>query len=153
MLVTSLAICLTIFLDALHGVDSWADAVSGGWLTKHMRFSRWFVGDTLLAGIFAVDVFAAKFARLEFGMLSNRIKFVASFTFIFYMAHGIFIRLSIQYSLGMLFTTVVAFVSSFLLGLITERPKDRLQRFLARVIDRVSSKLPWAGTRDPVFRV
>jgi peptidoglycan/LPS O-acetylase OafA/YrhL len=142
LLVTSLVICLAILLDALHGVDLWANAVSDGWLSRHMRFSQWFVGDTLLAGVFAINIFAAKFARLEFGIFGKPIKFVAAFTFIFYLAHGLFITIAIRYfALGMLSTTLAAFIGCFLLGLITERQKERLHRLLERILDRISSEL------------
>jgi peptidoglycan/LPS O-acetylase OafA/YrhL len=142
LLVTSLVICLVILLDALHGVDRWANAFSDDWLIRHMRFSHWFVGDTLLAGVFAINIFAAKFARLEFGIFGKPIKFVAAFTFIFYLAHGLFITIAIRYfALGMLSTTLAAFIGCFLLGLITERQKERLHRLLERILDRISSEL------------
>jgi peptidoglycan/LPS O-acetylase OafA/YrhL len=143
LLVTSIAVALSVVFDLLHVVDPWADALSGGYLSTNLRYSQWFVGDTLLAGLFAVNIYAAKFARLEFGALVRPIKFVASFTFIFFMAHGMILRIAIQhFGLGMLATTVMVFICCYLLGLVTERQKDRLRRWLGHVANRVSGPVP-----------
>jgi hypothetical protein len=46
------------------------------------------------------------------------------------MVHGVFLKLSVQYSLGMLSAAVMAILGSFFLGLVTEQQKDRWRRFL-----------------------
>src|SRR5205085_10881953 len=110
LLAMGFVICLVIF----HNFDRWADLVLDGWLVAHMRLSQWFVGDLMLATIFAMNIFTAKFARLEFGVMRKPIKFLASFTFIFYMAHGLLITISIRYfGLSMVATSIVALSGSF----------------------------------------
>lgn len=139
VLFTSLSVCLAIFLDALHGLDTWTNAVSNGWLSTQMRYSQWFVGDLVLASIFAANIFAAKFAEMHFGVLARPIKFLASFTFIFYMAHGPLLAFSNKhFHFGFLSTAAFVAIGSFLLGLITERQKARFQHVIARLIDRAA---------------
>ncbi len=136
------AIVFGIESDAFRGIDRWADGLSAGWLSTHMRFSQWFVGDTLLAILFAASVFAAKFAPLDFGVWHRPIKYLASFTFTFYLVHGLILRSCITlFGLGMVPTTLALIGFVFLFGLATEHQKDRLHGLLAAMLSALNALL------------
>ena len=121
LIATVSAVVIAMQREAFLGIDHWADAVSVGWLTTNMRFSQWFVGDVLLASLFAASVFAVKFAPLNFGVCAWTIKYLASFTFTFYMVHGIILKLCIKFfDLGMIPTTAVVMAFTFVFASATE---------------------------------
>lgn len=136
---TLLAMLLIMQQDLLSGVDRWADNLSGGWLAANMRYSQWFVGDTLLAILFAVSVFAAKFAPLDFGAFVRPIKYMASCTFTLYMVHGLVFKICLkQFGFGTIATAAAAIAFTWLLAIATEHQKDRLQRLMAAAVSAVN---------------
>lgn len=133
------AIVVIMQRDVLPGIDQWADAASGGWLATNMRFSQWFVGDILLASLFATSVFAAKFAPLNFGFWASPIKYLASVTFTLYMIHGLIVKLCVKYfDLGMLPTVVVVTAFTFVFASVTEHQTGRLRHLLSAALSTVT---------------
>jgi peptidoglycan/LPS O-acetylase OafA/YrhL len=142
MMGSVLSVVLAIEADASSGINDWADALSGDWISTHLRFSQWFLGDILLGVLFAASIFAARFARLNFGAWHDPIRYVASFTFTFYLVHGVVLRSCVrQLGLGLVPTTIAVIGFSFLFGLATEHRKDQLRRLLSFLLSLSAVKL------------
>ena len=132
------ATLFTIESNGLVEIDDWTDGLSGGWLSNHMRFSQWFVGDILLSILFATNIFAAKFARMDFGIFVQPVKYLASLTFTFYMIHGLIILICIRrLGFGVAPTILAVLTGTYLIALVTEHQKDRLQRFLSAALTAI----------------
>jgi peptidoglycan/LPS O-acetylase OafA/YrhL len=118
--------------DVNYGtVDHAVDQLSQGWIASHMGYAQWFAGDTIVGACFAANVFAAKYAELDFGPLSGAIRTLASFSFTLYLAHGPLLQFWILcVGLSMLPAVLAIFVCTWMLGLVTEHQKDRIRQFL-----------------------
>jgi peptidoglycan/LPS O-acetylase OafA/YrhL len=131
LMLSSLALLLIFYVTGTSGVDRLVDGLSGGWIATHMRYSQWFVGDTIIAFVFVINVFAANYARLEFGRLASLIKLFASFTFTLYLMHGPLLAFWMYYvESNVVQAIVVVLASVVLLGMATEHQNHRLRRLL-----------------------
>ncbi|MGH7045562.1 MAG: acyltransferase family protein [Stellaceae bacterium] len=145
---TLLIILLSFHFTGTYEIDAIADALSGGWLTLHMAGSRWFVGDTIIALLFSANVFAAKFAQLDFGRWAAPIKFAASFSFTLYVVHWPLLQLLRGYfKVGVFEAIALILLSVVLIGAITERQNHRLRRLVIRLIG-ARWFVPVAGRAD-----
>jgi len=132
---TAAAAVLLIWSGAYAAVNQWADALSGGWIGMHMRKSARFLGDWLFGGLVAVHFWSARHAALEFGRAARLIILVASVSFTLYLAHYPLLGLW-RHLLGPTPWLVVPAVlaSVVALGLLTERQKNRLRRWVGRPV-------------------
>lgn len=125
-----LAAAIVVVADPNTAINTWANSLTGGWMVAHLRYSRYVLGDLLTGSIVALNLYAARHADLSFGRLAGPIAWCASFTFALYLLHYPLLDL---YSLlapptPVLIAAVLGTV--LLLGLVTERQKDRLRRWL-----------------------
>lgn len=128
------ALIFVLQFEATVGIDRLVDDLSGHWVSVHMKYSQWFAGDTIIAAIFAINLFAAKYAKLEFGAFAAPIKFLASFSFTLYLAHGPLLSFWTLYVGTGMFQTIVAIVGCVaVLGMATEHQKGRLHQLLSRM--------------------
>ncbi|HTV43853.1 MAG TPA: acyltransferase [Stellaceae bacterium] len=149
LFISTLSIILLSFhFTGTHEIDAMADALSGGWLTEHMAGSRWFVGDTIIALFFSANVFAAKFARLDFGRWAAPIKFAASFSFTLYVVHWPLLQLLRGYFKVEVFEAIaLVLLAVMLIGAVTERQNHRLRRLIIRIVG-ARRFAPIAGRAD-----
>lgn len=124
-LVFDLATDLNLRIDALLNVG------------LHGEFRR-LTGDTLTGLAVAINIGAARYARLELGQLGRLSAYFASFSFSLYLMHIPLLRLWTAYLHPNPVVNVgLVLVSVWLLGQITEKQKDNLRSFLSRrVADR-----------------
>ena len=148
-LISGAAVLLVVASSGAVGIDHWADTLSQGWLTSRLRFSQWFVGDFLLASLFALNLLAARYVALDFGRMTGTIKILAAYTFTFYMVHGPVLKMFTKYVYnGMIAATLVTIGFSFVFGLGTERQKNRVHRWLSHGLAVIE---PWFGRRRPAL--
>jgi len=122
-----------IGFDVLGGLDVGVDALTGGWISAHLGLSQWFLSDIAIGAICAVNMAAARFARLEFGTLATPIKLLASYSFTLYLTHGPLLEFwSWHFNLSRPALLVVTSGCVFAIGLVTEQQKDHLKRWLSR---------------------
>jgi peptidoglycan/LPS O-acetylase OafA/YrhL len=96
-------------------------------------FLRRVPGDTLTGLLVALNIFAARYASWNFGPLGRWFSYLASFTFALYLMHAPLLRLWAAYWHPSPFVIVVmVLVSVWLLGLVTEKQKDRLRHLLRK---------------------
>ncbi|HEY3909961.1 MAG TPA: acyltransferase [Stellaceae bacterium] len=125
------ALLLSFHFTMTSHIDEFVDGMSGGWISTHMDGSEWFVGDIVIALLFSANVFAANFARLEFGRLTAPIRLVASFSFTLYVIHWPLLELLLVYlKIGVVHTIVAVLLSVAALGLVTERQNHRLRKLI-----------------------
>ena len=124
-LVFDLATDLNLRIDALLNV---------GLQSEFRRLT----GDTLTGLAVAINILAARYARLELGQLGRLSAYFASFSFSLYLMHIPLLRLWTAYwNPNPVVTAGLVLVSVWLLGQITEKQKDNLRRLLRRqVADR-----------------
>ena len=119
--------------DGLPALDTMIDGWSGGWISAHLRFSQWFVGDFAVACVFAFNVYAARYVALEFGRATGLVRFVAGYTFTFYLIHGPVQKAIAKLVDDRMLTTALATIAfTFVFGTFTEQQKGRLRRLLER---------------------
>jgi peptidoglycan/LPS O-acetylase OafA/YrhL len=111
-------------------LNPWLDAQTGHWMSAHLRYSQYAAGDLLTASVVAVNLYAARYAGLAFGLLSPAIAIGASFTFTLYLVHFPLMELfgALHLPNAVRFAAVLAGV--LLLGQLTERQKVRLRQWL-----------------------
>lgn len=139
--VTIVGLAAILLSSVTLNADLATDAWSGGWITRRLRFSQWFAGDFAIACVFALNVYAAGYLKLQFGRAERPIRFLAGYTFTFYMIHGPVEKLFAKYVDHRMITTAMATIGfTFVFGLITEQQKGRLRGWLARAF-QVPGKL------------
>ena len=132
---TIVGIIAVLLSNATLPIDRWADSESAGWITQRLRFSQWFAGDFLLAGVFALNIWVAKYIPLRFGRATSLIRRCAGYTFTFYMIHGPVLKVFAKYvDEGMVPATLATIAFTFAFGIITERQKDRLRGWLSQTL-------------------
>jgi peptidoglycan/LPS O-acetylase OafA/YrhL len=130
---STVVLIVVVAFDVLNGLDSWADGLSGQWISTHLGLSQWFVGDTLIGALCAINMHAARFARPGFGAYAAPIRLLASYSFTLYLAHGPLLEFwSWHFGLGKLSLLVVVSFCVVVLGMFTEHQKDRIRRWLGR---------------------
>jgi peptidoglycan/LPS O-acetylase OafA/YrhL len=123
-------------------IDDRLDLWTSGWVGN--SFLRRFVGDTLTGLTIALNIFAARYAALDFGRFGWWFTYLASFTFSLYLMHTPLLRFWSGYWHPGPFLTVAAVLASvWLLGQLTEKHKDHLRNVLRR---DVASRLRWVGS-------
>ena len=140
--VTLALMAALLFSDVLPALNDGMDASTGGWIAAHLRFSQWFAGDLVLAVLFAANIYAAKDVIGDFGRADAPVRFVAAYTFTFYMVHGP-VQKTVAQSLGtgLAATALLTIAFTFAFGQVTERQKGRLRRLLERALDRLEAPL------------
>ena len=120
-----------IVFDVLGGLDSRANDLSGGWINAHLGLSHWFLSDTIIGAVCAINMLAARFAQVTFGVLAAPIKMLASYTFSLYLTHGAFLPFwSWHFGLNRPALIVLVGLSVLAFGTVTEHQKDHLKRWL-----------------------
>ncbi|GAC1337237.1 MAG: acyltransferase [Acetobacteraceae bacterium] len=136
---TLVAMAVLLLSSAVLPLDAWTDALSGGWISRRLRFSRWFAGDLAFALLFALNLYAARSLRLEFGPLARPIRMLAGYTFTFYMIHGPVLKLIARHlDDRMPVVALGTILFTFAFGRTTEQQKGRLRRLLERAVPRPS---------------
>jgi peptidoglycan/LPS O-acetylase OafA/YrhL len=111
-------------------IDDNINRLSSGWTYKHLAASKWFVGDTVLGLILAVNFFAAHYAELRFGFTGPIVKWVAALTFAIYLMHYPLMEFWETFTGKSVIALALLVLASIVpLGLFTERAKLWLRRF------------------------
>jgi peptidoglycan/LPS O-acetylase OafA/YrhL len=114
-------------------IDDRLDLLTHGWVTHSIL--RRVAGDTLTGAIVALNIFAARYAGLQFGRLGWWFTYLASFSFSLYLMHTPLLRLCAGYwHPGPLPTAAAVLAAVWLLGQVTERQKDSIRNLLRRLI-------------------
>jgi peptidoglycan/LPS O-acetylase OafA/YrhL len=134
-LLTLAAIALLSFFDSTTAIDKFVNALSGGWISHHLGYSESFAGDFLVGILFAGNIFAAKFVRLEFGPAALPIAFLASLSFTLYLLHWPLLQLWVDYLRWPAISAAAATLALVaLIGLVTEWQNRRLRKLLHKFI-------------------
>ena len=123
-------------------IDDQLDLLTKGWVSH--GFLRRVVGDTLTGLTIALNVFAARYAALDFGRFGSLFTYLASFSFALYLMHVPLLRFwSAYWHLGLIGTIVMVLASVWLLGQVTEKQKDHLRNVLRRYL---ATGLRWVSS-------
>jgi peptidoglycan/LPS O-acetylase OafA/YrhL len=121
-------------------IDDQLDLLTNSWVSHSML--RRVAGDTLTGLIVALNIFAARYAGLQFGRFGGWFTYLASFSFSLYLMHGPLLRFWAGYwHPGPVATVAAVLVSVWLLGQVTERQKDHIRN----VLRYAAARLPWLG--------
>jgi peptidoglycan/LPS O-acetylase OafA/YrhL len=130
--------------EALNGYTS---EMLGPAATEALRYSRFFLGDYVFAGLIAANLFSARDCGWSFGAMGPLITYGASFTFSLYLMHypllQFFARL---FEPPPTVLAVAVLMSAWALGLVTERQKRWLRTVILWGINRRSSSTPTTST-------
>lgn len=144
-----LAVLFRIFAIDV-AIDSAVNAALGGWPVRFLSNSQHFPGHYIFALFVGMNIFAARYMRLDAlsGRAGNVIRYGASFTFVLYLTHYPLLSFYSQifhhdsHSLGSVLLLVTGtLVSVWLLGFITEHRKSEWKRLFANVLTYVNAVL------------
>ncbi|WP_188564085.1 acyltransferase family protein [Undibacterium terreum] len=141
---------LGLFAIRLTGADDmsdeWMSNILGGYPEKHLHNSQHFLGHYMIAAVMTTNLFAAKYAELDFlnkPWLRKAIVYLASFTFALYLAHRplmdfyLFVFHHNPHSFYSVVGMVVfALLGSWLFGLGTEHKKQWWKNIFTKLIKR-----------------
>lgn len=100
--------------------------------------------ETLTGLTIALNIFAARYAALDFGRFGSLFTYLASFSFALYLMHVPLLRFwSAYWHLGLIGTIVMVLASVWLLGQVTEKQKDHLRNVLRRYL---ATGLRWVSS-------
>jgi peptidoglycan/LPS O-acetylase OafA/YrhL len=123
-------------------IDDQLDLLTKGWVSH--GFLRRVVGDTLTGLTIALNIFAARYAALDFRRFGSLFTYLASFSFALYLMHVPLLRFwSAYWHLGLIGTIVMVLASVWLLGQVTEKQKDHLRNVLRRYL---ATGLRWVSS-------
>ncbi len=105
--------------------------------TDFLRYSKYFAGDFLIGLLVALNLLAARYADLRFGIAAKPIVAGASCSFTLYLMHVPLLRFfNTQFGLTFLPLLGATLISVWLLSLVTENQKNHLRAFLRRTLFR-----------------
>lgn len=124
--------------DAVNGI---VDQLFGGWPSKYLRYSQFFVGDYLIGALVVANMLSARYCDFSWsGGLTKLVRLAASFTFSLYLFHMPLLKFYALVfhvdrnsfaSWSILLASVLA--SVVLLGMVTEWRKASARRWLNAV--------------------
>ena len=130
--ITCAMLIVDLATDMNLRIDAQLNLLTAGWFGHHVP--RRLVGDTLTGALVAVNIFAARYLAISFGVFGNVVAYLASFTFSLYLMHIPLLRFwSGYFHLGIAGTLAATLVSAWLLGQITEKQKTRIRNTLRRL--------------------
>ena len=130
----SLALLLTILASGIDlRLDQAVNGLTGGWVGTHLRYSKWFAGDWLVALLIAANIHAARNAQIGFGVLAGAIGYFAGFSFSLYLLHFPLLQFFAQFSLPPLILLAAVLLSVWAVGLVVEQQKNRVRTMLRRL--------------------
>lgn len=144
-----LAVARSVFVLSLLGVvllkasgiedavNHWSQTLIGPEGSAALRYSRFFLGDSLFALLVALNLLAARDCGLGFGRTGRVISYLAGFTFTLYLVHYPLLELvAALLAPGPVLLAGLVLVAAWAIGLTTERQKPRLRALILRLIDR-----------------
>jgi hypothetical protein len=133
--ITAILMAVDLATDLNLRIDDQLDLLTNGWVGR--SFLRRFAGDTLTGLTITLNVFAAKYAAINFGRVGSWFTYLASFSFSLYLMHVPLLRFWSAYlHPDPIVTVVLVLASIWLLGQFTERQKDRIRNTLRRALAR-----------------
>jgi peptidoglycan/LPS O-acetylase OafA/YrhL len=138
--VVSLWLAAGLWISGLDvRINDLANALSGGWMAAHLEYSQFALGDLLVAGIVALNMWAAGSAAFVFGRVGTPIRVLAGMSFTLYLMHFPLLEvwtIWLRPAPPVLMACVLATVALF--SLATERQNSRLRVPLRRLASRLA---------------